>query len=580
MATGDSELPYSQRDTFFRVLSGSHQSDPILGTATLESLSDTAFQSFVQFHNSFVHKIRSSIPTSNYPFWHRISELLIPTVAEHAKRVDLQRSTVAPELRKTGNLSTWRTWVCQQAPLSTHLNDLLKTPAPVRISSAERKMHSVICGKSGTGKSTLIEAMLLSSLQKIGDAEIDPRTCRILVELHGDLARDTAQQRIFFEDFDWKVCHKRLPNLVYLEPVSGAHNNFCWNPLELSDLPAADREKAAAQLASAFSAMLPNSNLSLQMRTLLEACFVVVLMIRDATFFDLQKLLSGDQELLQLAVSNPNPAIRQFFQQQFHAGTLTITKNSLLTKLQSLLQQQLFTSITCSKSSFFLEKAIQNGNTIILSLPQGVLGAEVASAIGRLFVARILAFALNRHQKDGYKVPIYLFLDESHLLVSETIKTILTEARKFGVHLLLASQSVGQGMNSELTNAVMGNTAIKMLGRSGAHSMRQLSEEMRVPVSFFDGLAVGEFVMQSGHRPPLKFRCTAQYLDPKTQMSATEWQQVLDWQKSKYGATSPSTESRQADFDLHEDICGQATFTSAEQADLPKIDFFHLDGEL
>jgi len=72
-------------------------------------------------------------------------------------------------------------------------------------------------------------------------------------------------------------------------------------------------------------------------------------------------------------------------------------------------------------------------------------------------------FARHR-QPAPFRTPIDLIIDECHLILSNDIKTILSEARKFGLHLTLAQQHVGQEMDSRMKNTVLTNTSVKILG--------------------------------------------------------------------------------------------------------------------
>ena len=138
------------------------------------------------------------------------------------------------------------------------------------------------------------------------------------------------------------------------------------------------------------------------------------------------------------------------------------------------------------------------------------------SAIGRFLVGMVLAVAFNRVDSYRSRRPIYrsrrpigLIIDEMQHFVSDELVTILTEARKFGLHLTLACQIVGHDLSPQLSRIILGNTALKILGDACADSRRVLAKEMGINPADASSLSVGQFLLRDGHYSPVCCRFTS-----------------------------------------------------------------------
>jgi len=145
------------------------------------------------------------------------------------------------------------------------------------------------------------------------------------------------------------------------------------------------------------------------------------------------------------------------------------------------------------------------------------LAEESQEAMGRFLVAMIFGF-IKRRQKipQEYRVPVDLILDEAELFVGNDLKGIFEQARKFGLACTLAQQTVGQGMSSRLSQSVIENTDVKIMGKSGPVSQSVFSKCMGIPVSRFGGLYSGRFIMRAGSAAPIRVRMPSFYLDNRS----------------------------------------------------------------
>ena len=132
---------------------------------------------------------------------------------------------------------------------------------------------------------------------------------------------------------------------------------------------------------------------------------------------------------------------------------------------------------------------------------------QVAVAIGRLIVTSILGVVMKRGRLSSAEreqcVPVHLFIDEAHNYAHPSLQTILSESRKYRLHLTLATQFLSQFSNGKLKNNIESNTAIKLAGLQarGTASAKENAKLMGVSSEEISKLQVGEFYLQAENTP-------------------------------------------------------------------------------
>jgi len=122
---------------------------------------------------------------------------------------------------------------------------------------------------------------------------------------------------------------------------------------------------------------------------------------------------------------------------------------------------------------------------------------------GRFIVGmlRILAFQRSSIPKE-FRTPTYLFIDEFQNFVSDDIEKALTQLRKYGLHLILANQYVGQVASPALQKALF-SAGTLIAGKNERNSLRAISREQDVPIHTMMNLSVGEFLVKTYYQKPL-----------------------------------------------------------------------------
>lgn len=153
-------------------------------------------------------------------------------------------------------------------------------------------------------------------------------------------------------------------------------------------------------------------------------------------------------------------------------------------------------------------------------------------------------FARHKQAKK-FRTPIDLLIDECHLILSEDLKTILSEARKFGLHLTLASQHVGQDMTTTLKNTVLTNTMVKVLGGQARVNRRLLAPYFHLKEELIPRLKRGQFLARTSKGNQL-FDLPTRYLANRQEVSSSTWAKVKTEQLRLF--YEPSDQSKTCQF--------------------------------
>ena len=227
----------------------------------------------------------------------------------------------------------------------------------------------------------------------------------------------------------WRMLRRRLPTW----PAFFLHD---WR-----DTGPQNIDIAAQSMVEAFKQILRNTTLTLQMEALLIPCISVLLKRRGSTLLDLQRFMNDHRngDLVRLGERSDNPAQRLFFRDRFFEKTFDATKASIATKIQSLLNSRTFFHLTVGESTLDIGEVLDSRSLLIFNLAKGKLGPETSEAFGRFVLALMQSAILKRAQSaKAARVPVHLFIDEFQNYIAPSIAEILSESRKFGLHLTIA----------------------------------------------------------------------------------------------------------------------------------------------
>jgi energy-coupling factor transporter ATP-binding protein EcfA2 len=327
------------------------------------------------------------------------------------------------------------------------------------IHQADRRAHMYVIGKTGTGKSTLLETMVRQDITAgRGLALFDP---------HGDLV-----ERVLA----W-MPEKRRDALFYFN-VPDASRPLAFNPLE--SLPPAKRPLAASGLLEVFKKLWADS-WGPRSEHVLRNALLVLFDQPVATLSDILRLLD-DPAFRRLAVSRVhNPQVRNFWLREyenyparFRAEVIAPVQNKVGAFLANPILQNI---LNRPKSAFDLRRIMDESRILLVNLAKGKIGEDVAALLGALLVSRIGLTALGRADaSENERLDFYLYLDEFQSFTTLSLANMLSELRKYRVNMILAHQYLSQ-LDEQVLDAILGNVGTIISFRLGLADAELLAKE-------------------------------------------------------------------------------------------------------
>ena len=313
----------------------------------------------------------------------------------------------------------------------------------------DRRHHMHIIGKTGTGKSTLLETMIRQDIAAgHGLAVFDP---------HGDLVERVLST----------VPEMRKPDLIYFN-VPDTTRPLGFNPLER--VAPAKRALAAAGMLEVFKKIWSES-WGPRLEHILRNGLLALMEQPEATLADLLRLLDDGEFRKRAAARVPNAQVRRFwlheyemYPARFRAEAISPVQN----KVGSFLANPILHSIlTQPKSSFDLRRVMDEGKILLVNLAKGKIGEDTAALLGALLVSQIGLAALSRADvNEADRRDFFLYLDEFQNFTTLSFATMLSELRKYRVSLVLAHQYLSQ-IDEQIRDAVLGNVGTLIAFRVG-----------------------------------------------------------------------------------------------------------------
>lgn len=241
----------------------------------------------------------------------------------------------------------------------------------------------------------------------------------------------------------------------------------------------------------------------------------------NANFWDLLRFLNDEQnaDLIQAGKEHPNKAVKDFFIYRWGIDKdLNTSLSGIKTRIEKLSSNTLFMRTVTGKSTINLQTAIDAGNYIIFNLSMGNLGENTSRYIGKLIVAQLQIFSLQRQDKKiEYCKPVHVFIDEMQNYITQSVEQILTQSAKYKYYLTLANQYIGQSDRptgtEQFYKALLGNTGVKIIGRAGRSTKAEMSKEMGLNTDVLNELKKGKFYVKVESSKPFLLTSSTRLLD-------------------------------------------------------------------
>jgi Type IV secretion-system coupling protein DNA-binding domain len=325
-------------------------------------------------------------------------------------------------------------------------------PAPI-LPAAARRRHLYVCGKTGAGKTTYLEHLVVSDLCfGRGVAVLGPE---------GDLFR----RLLSF------LPPGREKDLVYFAPGS-AESPLSFNPLAVEE--GDDQAKAAEDLFTIFKRSLAD-DLGPRMEPILQNAFAALTGREGATFWDVRRIVL-DPLFRREVTENSDPYVRSFWREtypRFPEGAAL----PILSRLDQFLRPPTIRRTICrSRSSFSFREIIREKRVLFVDLSG--LSEENRLLLGQMVLSKFALELIRRERAGRDDEDFFLHCDEfqSFAGVSEALwRELLSRGRKYGLALVLANQYPGQ-LPPSLQAEIFGNVNSLVafaLGRKDADAVRK-----------------------------------------------------------------------------------------------------------
>lgn len=326
------------------------------------------------------------------------------------------------------------------------------------IQPIDRARHIYIIGKTGMGKSTLLENMLYSDILSgrwIG-----------LIDPHGDLA-DTILANI---------PKSRTNDIVLFDP-SDQEYPIAFNMLD-NPLPEL-RPIVAGGLVSIFKKMFAES-WGPRLEHILRNTIMTLLLVPDTTLVSIPLILTHESYRRRIVSKISDPILVQFWTNEFEKmspNMMSEAVNPILNKVGQFLSSPILRNILGQpKNPFSLRWIMDNQKIFIVNLSKGKIGEDASALLGAMMVTKFQIEAMTRADiPENERIDFGLYVDEFQNFATDSFATILSEARKYKLSLTMANQYIAQ-MAETVQGAVFGNVGSLVSFQVGHHDAVELSE--------------------------------------------------------------------------------------------------------
>ncbi len=321
------------------------------------------------------------------------------------------------------------------------------------IKAIDRTKHVYTIGKTGMGKSTLLENMAVQDIKSgNGMAFMDP---------HGK----TADLLLDY------VPEERIEDVIYFAPFD-LENPISFNVLENVDN--SKRHLVASGLMSAFKKIWVDA-WSARMEYILNNILLALLEYPDATLLGVNRMLSDKIYRKKVIANITDSSVKAFWVDEFSKYGERYMQEagaSIQNKIGQFVSNPIVRNIIGqTKSSFDVRDIMDKKKILIINLSKGQVGEDAANLLGSMLITKIYLGAMSRadvSQAELNKLPnFYFFVDEFQSFANESFADILSEARKYKLNLTIAHQYIEQ-MPDNVRAAVFGNVGTMIIFRLGS----------------------------------------------------------------------------------------------------------------
>lgn len=324
----------------------------------------------------------------------------------------------------------------------------------------DRRRHLYVVGKTGSGKSKLLELLLASDIVGgYGCCLIDP---------HGDLADELLKF----------VPKDRIKDVVYINP---ADKDF---PIGFNPLESVDDYQMRQHLSVFFIAIFKKlfaSNWNARMEHLIRYITLALLETKDSNVLGISRILSDTKYRQKVIMEIQDPVVKSFWINEFASYNQQYANDAvvpILNKVGQFISNPVIRNMVGQRENMLdFEKFMNTGKIVIVNLSKGKIGDDNAALLGSMFITKIQQAALARAKlPEKERKDFYFYVDEFQNFATDAFSSILSEARKYRLNLTIAHQYIAQ-LPNDVKATAFGNVGSLIAFGVGGDDAAYLQKE-------------------------------------------------------------------------------------------------------
>lgn len=357
-----------------------------------------------------------------------------------------------------------------------------KEERPVYIGEDDRRRHIYVVGQTGAGKSTLLKNMAASdALSGKGLAIIDP---------HGDLVEDVLDL----------IPENRREDVIIFDP-SDLMRPIGLNMLEYDLSRPEEKTFIVNEIQSIFNKLFTAETMGPMFEQYMRNA--LLLLMEDAanepcTFLDVPKIFTDSEFRNKKLARCQNPIVKDFWEKEaiMVGGEASLQNMTpyITSKFNNFIANDYIRPIISQpKSTLNFREIMDSGKILLVNMSKGKVGDINAGLLGMIIVGKILMAALGRADMPMEKRRDFnLYIDEFQNFTTDSIVTILSEARKYRLNLVIAHQFIAQ-LQEKIRDAVFGNVGSIIAFRVGPNDAEYLEKQFAPTFTKSDLINIDNF---------------------------------------------------------------------------------------
>lgn len=321
---------------------------------------------------------------------------------------------------------------------------------------SDRVTHMNILGRTGMGKSTLMQALILQDVARgAGVAVVDP---------HGNLVRDVLRSGIPLS---------RMKDVVLLDFADADY------PPPLNPLRSATTYATTTRVMSVMERLYDEFEGAPRMANYLRSALLLLQADRTATMRDVTRVFLEDAYREKLLSAVDNPELEDFWDMQYHLSSPQMRSqiaDPVLSRIRPFFANPYLYPILCHPDALDFAALLAQNKIILVSLAidEYTVHKQERDLLGALLITQLQIAAM----RQGRHTPYFLYIDEVQRFVTTSLPEVLAEARKYHLTLITANQYLGQ-LTDKTLEAVMGNVGTTVVFACSPNDAHALSHYMK-----------------------------------------------------------------------------------------------------